>query len=619
MPRRARPTAVHTIALRELEVARVVDVTPGLRRVTLTGDQLESFTGSDGTAFPAFASDGFDDSVRLIFPYPGESEPVLPVYKDGKYRWPADPPALWRVYTVRRYDAQARELDIDFVKHGVGVATTWAYRANPGDRLHVGGPSVSSGRPEDYDWFLVVGDDTAVPAIDRLLGELPDDVQAEVYIEVAEESHRIDLPERPGVTVTWVVRSGQAPSTKPLLLQAVREAAPREGSMFAWIAGEQAVVRDLRRYLIEERGVDKSDIDFTGYWRRAEIVASDVDPAVPDLERNDEAFEKFHELSELLPPLAVRAAANLGIADCISRGVRTVPALARHTGANERSLAKFLRYLQAIELLEPVGDEYKLTETGEFLTNESVLDHLVSSGVEFRMSQAFFGLEEAVRHDRPVLESVTGKDWDALRSDVTFEHKRLENKSQFAQVLAEPLAKSPALGGVGTVVVHGAGAGVHADYLTAGRPEARVTVVALPTAADWFRRDLSISIADATRRDRIRIVEQSVFEKTEPADAVLIIDTLGQHPDAEARLILQQAAASLSPGGRLLLVEATFDLDELDEHDAELDLMRLTLHGSGYRTEDELEAVIAAAGLTMIEKSLVGWGNTLRVLTQPEP
>jgi len=614
MPRRARPTVVHNIVLRELEVARIVDVTPGLRRVTLTGDQLGSFTASDGTTFPEFASHGFDDSVRLIFPHPGESEPVLPVYKDGKYRWPTDPPALWRVYTVRRYDAQARELDIDFVKHGVGVATTWAYRANPGDRLHVGGPSVSSGLPEGYDWFLIAGDDTAIPAIDRLLQELPDEVQAEVYLEVAEESHRIELPERAGVEVIWVVRHGKTPGATPLLLQAVREAGRRDGSMFAWLAGEQAVVRDLRRYLIEERGVDKSDIDFTGYWRRAEVVASDEDPALPDLERNDEAFEKFHELSELLPPLAIRAAANLGIADCISRGVRTLPALAQHTGAKERSLEKFLRYLQAIELLEQVGDEYKLSETGEFLTDESVLDHLVSGGVDFSMSQAFYGLEAAVRDDRPVLESVTGKDWDTLRSDVTFEHKLLENKSRFVQVLADPLAKSPVLEGVGTVVVHGAGAAVHADYLTAGHPEARVTIVALPTAADWFRRDIPISIADATRRDRIRIVEQSVFEKTEPADAVLIVDTLGQHRDAEARLILQQAAASLSPGGRVLLVEDTFDPAELDEHDAERDIMQLTLHGSGYRTEDELEAVIAGAGLTVIATSLVGWGNTLRVL-----
>ncbi|MBB5837192.1 siderophore-interacting protein [Kribbella italica] len=609
MPRRARPTVVQTIALRELEVTRVVDVTPGLRRVTLTGDQLGSFTASDGTTFPAFASEGFDDSVRLIFPYPGESEPVVPVYKDGKFRWPADPPALWRVYTVRRYDAQARELDIDFVKHGVGVATTWAYRANPGDRLHVGGPSVSERRPEDYDWHLVVGDDTAVPAIDRLLGELPADAQAEVYLEVAEESHRIELPAHPGVEVTWVVRNGQAAAAQPLLLEAVRAAGRREGAMFAWLAGEQSVVRDLRRYLIEERGVDKADIDFTGYWRRAEVVASDEDPALPDLERNDEAFEKFHELSELLPPLAIRAAANLGIADCISRGVRTVPALAQHTGANERSLAKFLRYLQAIELLEQEGDDYTLSETGEFLTDESVLDHLVSNGVESRMSQGFYGLEEAVRHDRPV------QDWEALRGDATFEHKYLENKSRFVHTLAEPLAKAPALQGAGTVVVHAAGAAVHADHLTAGHPEARVTIVALPTAAEWFRKDIPTSIADTARRDRVRIVEQSVFEKTDPADAVLIIETLGQHRDAEARLILQQAAASLHPGGRILLSEATFDPAELDEHDAELDLLRLTLHGSGYRTEEELEAVIASAGLKVIETSLVGWGNTLRVLT----
>nr|WP_272954686.1 siderophore-interacting protein [Kribbella sandramycini] len=597
-----------------MEVARVVDVTPGLRRITLTGDQLGAFTAADGTAFPAFASDGFDDNVRLIFPYPGESEPVLPAYQDGKYRWPSDPPALWRVYTVRRYDAQMRELDIDFVKHGVGVATTWAYRANPGDRLHVGGPSVSNGSAEGYDWHLVVGDDTAIPAIDRLLAELPGEAQAEVYIEVAEEAHRLDFPARPGVQVTWVARNGAPAGTEPLLLQAVRAGAQRDGSMFAWLAGEQSIVRDLRRYLIEERGVDKADIDFTGYWRRAEVVALDEDPALPDPERNEKAFDKFHEMSELLPPLAIRAAANLGIGDCISRGVRTVAALAEHTGANERSLAKFLRYLQAIDLVDRDGDEFKLTETGEFLTNEAVLDHLVADGVDFRMSQAFHGLEEAVRHDRPVLASVTGQDWDALRRDQSFEHKRLENKSQFVQILAEPLAKSPALTGVRTVVVHATGAGIHADNLTATHPEATVTIVALPTAAAWFRKDLPTSIADETRRDRIRIVEQSVFEQTEPADAVLIVETLGQHPDAEARLILQRAAASLGPEGRLLLVEATFDPSELDEHDAELDLLRLTLHGSGYRTKDELEAVIADAGLTVVETSLVGWGNTLRVL-----
>lgn len=94
--------------------------------------------------------------------------------------------------------------------------------------------------------------------------------------------------------------------------------------------------------------------------------------------------------------------------------MRTTSALAQHIGANERSLAKFLRYLQAIELLERDGDEYRLSETGEFLTSEAVLDHLVSGGVEFRMTQAFYGLEAAVRHDRPVLESVTGKkSWDA--------------------------------------------------------------------------------------------------------------------------------------------------------------------------------------------------------------
>lgn len=596
-------------------MARVTDVTPGMRRVTLTGDQLGSVSGADGTIFPEFASTGFDDDVRLFFPYPGVDEPVLPVYQDGKYRYPTDPRPLSRAYTVRRYDPRARELDIDFVKHGVGVGTTWAYRVNSGDRLHVGGPSVSRGMPHNYERLLIVGDETALPAIDRLLEELPDEALAEVYVEVAEESHRLEFPDRAGVNVTWIVRNGLAPAVKPLLLQAVREAIWPEGSVFAWLAGEQSTVRDLRRYLIEERGLDKSDIDFTGYWRRAEVVALDNDPSVPDPERNEEAFEKFHEMSELLPPLAIRVAANLGIADCISRGVRTVPALAQQVGAKERSLAKFLRYLQAMELLECEGNEYKLSEVGEFLTNEFVLEQLVSDGVNSRMTQALYGLDEAVRHDRAALESVTGRDWDTLRSDATFEHKRLESKARFAPFLAEPLAKSPEFERVREVLVHGAGAGVQADYLTAAHPELQVTIAALPTAAEWFRQDLPISIPDTPRRERVRIVEQSVFERTEPVDAVLIIHTLGQHRDAEARLILQRAAESLNPGGHVLLLESTFDLHELDEHDAEADLLQLTLHGSGHRTEAELDAVIADAGLTLAETSLVGWGNTLRVLT----
>lgn len=96
---------------------------------------------------------------------------MLPVQLDGTLEWPKEPRPISRVYTVRRWDEQAGELDIDFVKHGTGVATVWAYRCQEGDTVHVAGPA-SSMAPPSADWLLVVGDDTALPAIARLLDDL---------------------------------------------------------------------------------------------------------------------------------------------------------------------------------------------------------------------------------------------------------------------------------------------------------------------------------------------------------------------------------------------------------------------------------------------------------------
>lgn len=118
MPKTSRRLAVHPISLRELQVVRTTELTPGLRRLTLTGPELNAFTSTNGLAQPAFRSDGFDDDIRLIFPYPGKDEPVLPVQDEGHLDWPKDPRALSRVYTVRRWNPETGELDVDFIKHG---------------------------------------------------------------------------------------------------------------------------------------------------------------------------------------------------------------------------------------------------------------------------------------------------------------------------------------------------------------------------------------------------------------------------------------------------------------------------------------------------------------------
>lgn len=616
MPKTSRVMTVHSISLREVEVARVVDVTPGMRRVTLTGSQLGAFTSDNGYPQPAFDSPGFDDAIRLFFPYPGESEPVLPVQKEGRVALPKDRRPLNKVYSVRRWDPAAAELDVDFVNHGVGVAATWAYRTRPGERIHMGGPSVSRGLPEQADWLLVVGDETAVPAIGRLLEELPESARGHVLAEVAEQSHVQSLHAPPGVTVNWLVREGAEAGSTTLLLDAVRALDWPTGRPFAWVAGEQAAVRDIRRHLVEERGLAKEDVEFTGYWRRTEVVPLAADTALPDPDKSTAAFDRFHDLTELIPPVAIRVAVGLGLGDLISRGVTDVAGLAARSGSDERALGKLLRYLHAIDVLnETAPGRYGLTGVGEFLTAELWIDALHPDGAVGRQAAGLLGLAESIRTGEAAYASVTGQDFSALRREPWFEDKYLNKIARIAAFLAEPLAQSKALKGIGHLVIHSGGAGVQAREITAAHPGTRVTLCALPAQAEWLRRDLPASIPEQDRRSHVSVVEQSIFEPSPPADAVLIVKSLAALPDPDAAHALRRAAHNLGSDGRVLLVEDVFDTTQLDEHDAEADLLALTRDGSGLRTEDELEALIKDAGLHIGASHRVGWGATLRELT----
>ena len=88
MPKTSRRITVHPLTLREVTVIRVADVTPGMRRITLAGEQLRAFTSANGFPQPAFESPGFDDDIRLAFCYPGQTEPVLPVQKEKGLDFP---------------------------------------------------------------------------------------------------------------------------------------------------------------------------------------------------------------------------------------------------------------------------------------------------------------------------------------------------------------------------------------------------------------------------------------------------------------------------------------------------------------------------------------------------
>src|SRR5215470_17078434 len=172
----------HATKMRLLQVREVSRLTPKMVRIVVGGEALAGFVSA-----------AHDDHVKLLFPQPGQDKPVLPtptpngpVYPEGAPR-----PAA-RDYTPRSYDAAANTLTIDFVLHGEGPATSWAAQAQPGHFLGIGGPRGSFIVPDDFDWYLLAGDETALPAIGRRLEELPPGTHALVVVEVAdagEEQH----------------------------------------------------------------------------------------------------------------------------------------------------------------------------------------------------------------------------------------------------------------------------------------------------------------------------------------------------------------------------------------------------------------------------------------------
>ncbi|MGJ9411944.1 siderophore-interacting protein [Aeromicrobium sp. CF4.19] len=267
MARSRRESATIGAVVRELEVARVHDVTVGMRRVTLTGERLGAGE-VDGVAVPAFSTPGFDDHVKVLLPSPGHDRPVLPVQEPDRLDWTAGGVrAIHRDYTPRRWDPIAGELDLDFVHHPGGHAASWVGAVRPGDPAWIVGPTITASLPHGVDWLLVAGDETALPAIGRLLEELGPEHRAQVFVEVADADHEQDLQTRADVDLTWLHRDGAAPGSTDLLPRAVMAAEWWGGEVFAWVSGESSMLRPIRQYLKTEHAVPRDCLDLTGYWR----------------------------------------------------------------------------------------------------------------------------------------------------------------------------------------------------------------------------------------------------------------------------------------------------------------------------------------------------------------
>jgi NADPH-dependent ferric siderophore reductase len=256
----------HETKMRLLQVRDVQHITPKMVRIVVGGDDLKGFISA-----------AHDDHVKVFFPHPGQEKPVLPtpspngpVYPEGVER-PAS-----RDYTPRRYDAGANALTLDFVLHDAGPATAWAAQAKPGNFLGVGGPRGSFIVPDDFDWYLFAGDETAIPAIGRRLEELPAGTRAIVVVEVANAAEEQRFDTRTRLDMHWLHRNGADATDGSLLQKAITALTLPGGDGYAWIATEATTAKALRSYLVGERGLSKDRVKAAAYWKQGAVAVHET-------------------------------------------------------------------------------------------------------------------------------------------------------------------------------------------------------------------------------------------------------------------------------------------------------------------------------------------------------
>lgn len=254
-------------AIMRARVVRTERVTKHFINVTLGGEELAGFEFL-----------GRDQFVRLFLTRPGQDRLTLPTATDRRwvsqlYDMPKERQPYVRNYSVRRFDAPAREMDIEFVDHGEGgPASAWARAARPGDEIGLLTDGVYYLPSPGAGFQLLVGDESALPAIVSVLEQAPETLVARVYLEVPSADDVRPLRSLPGVEVHWLARTDPHEVPGRLALEAVRAADLPQERMYCFVAGENALPTELRRHLVRERGVSKDDITFIGYWKHGQAV-----------------------------------------------------------------------------------------------------------------------------------------------------------------------------------------------------------------------------------------------------------------------------------------------------------------------------------------------------------
>ena len=237
----------HETRRRMLTVDTVEQLTPKMLRIGFTSPDLSDFVSASA-----------DDHIKLFFSSDdAATEEGRPCMRD---------------FTPRSFDIAAGTLVIDFALHDAGPATQWAAVAKVGDTLEIGGPRGSAIIPDDFDWYLLIGDETALPAIGRRIEELRPGVSVATAIVVAGPDEKQTFQTKADWTALWAIRQ-EGEDDAAALRKVLDGYALPAGEGHVWIAAEGNVARALRTYVTEQRGHPREWIKAAGYWSQGQADA----------------------------------------------------------------------------------------------------------------------------------------------------------------------------------------------------------------------------------------------------------------------------------------------------------------------------------------------------------
>lgn len=624
------PLIIHPLYVRTAHVESIRDVTPLMRRVVLAGPQLEAFTAQTAhgpVEVPPFRAPAFDDHVKIVLSEDPEQQPPLPEQLAEGIEWTPAPHRAARDYTPRWVrpaadcpDGVAR-VALDFVLHGEGPAASWAAMAQPGQALSFVGPKSSLVLPERVSAMVLVGDETALPAVGRFFDEWPIEAPAHAILFCTSSQARQDLALRDGDSVTWVP---MPEPDGPAMLAAVTEHlddADLGDAPFLWAAGEAASLLPLRRWAGRTLGLPKDRMSVTGYWHvpRAGREAAEPEPTGQAAEGGSGSGRAASSSAEpgaerpvgRVPEapthwFAAAAALNTGVLDLLydredAGHAAGAEEIREHLRAREeargaaggapsvRTVAALLDAVAEAGIAVERAGTWALTRAGRELVEDEHLRESFEPPTVAR-TQALAQLDVPLAGAGSAWEAAFGESFATCAAADPDLLEPVEDEAAGLMFLRHPVYRCVDRLGARRLVVTGPGAQMLAQLLQEREP------------AQW----------PEGRAPEVRLEHDAAAAgpaQAQDADAVISVLRLGMLDDAEARRHLQTLAAAPAA----LLIESGRP-DALSPRASEQSLMSVALTGRASRSPEEIREQAESVGFRSLETVQLGWGMEAHLL-----